>query len=522
MRGLNLRSFKKVAENETHTTMRNEDNHEIKIQHSGLKPFMKERLKKLPLYQASGSEAPIQEQPDDKPIAINTEQQPQIPQDLVNPNPGSQFGQMETKEEAPYGALSGPTAMSQDMAKQQAGQEVLRDVAAASQAPMGQAAQQAQEDTGAQFPAAKMYEDISEGVKEQRSGIYKQAAADSITAAARVASSKAEVQRQSSLFNDAQDIKQAFLEHSNQAIQEMKNNPIEANHWFQSKSGLGQVMTSIGLVLGGALTGLGRDPNAVTNFLNKQIDRDIDVQVKNMNNRDSVVKAYAQQFNSLQDGVKMASGLGHLMYAATLQQAADKSGDQRAKAIAMQEAGKLTQAAAEKFGPLAFKVAAMKNSGNVKPEDLMMFGIVNPPDQQAFQKDLKDQAESVKFRDDILDSVNKLNSMVLRGAMSPSVAQSALTAKIGELSKQTVGKYTESDAKAITTMAPGMWDFSQATRDAKYRDMNNYLMKGLQHFSFPMLSKYSRYSQYDPLKGSMYDANGVARIQDKPKASYNK
>ena len=103
-----------------------------------------------------------------------------------------------------------------------------------------------------------------------------------------------------------QQLNQQFSQDAANLATEIKNNPIDAGRYFNSKSSLGQVSTAIGLILGGIGGGLNRTgQNVALDFLNKNIDRDIEAQKAQKQNQTSLLNQLTQRYGSEQNAESM-------------------------------------------------------------------------------------------------------------------------------------------------------------------------------------------------------------------------
>ncbi len=125
-------------------------------------------------------------------------------------------------------------------------------------------------------------------------------------------------------------------------IDDMKNSHIDPKAYVNNMSSGQKAGTAIGLLLGGMSGGLlHTGVNPAMDFLNKQIDRDINAQIANRNNKETIFNAMQKQYGNQVDATKMT----HAFYLAKLQNdigiAAAKSGSPIAQARAQQIMGPL-------------------------------------------------------------------------------------------------------------------------------------------------------------------------------------
>lgn len=117
-------------------------------------------------------------------------------------------------------------------------------------------------------------------------------------------------------------------QHTDEFSTWMKANPIDPNHWENSRA-FGKVGAAMSLFLGGFASGLGN--TGPLNFINDQINRDIDSQKATTEQRKSIFDAY----NKLYDNQNIASNLTKVsmndLYTHRMNQIADQQGTLQAK-----------------------------------------------------------------------------------------------------------------------------------------------------------------------------------------------
>lgn len=138
------------------------------------------------------------------------------------------------------------------------------------------------------------------------------------------------IKQQEQLQQDFQ-ARTAEIDRQRQEVaQALDADPVNAQRYVQSKSGLGKASTAIGLILGGIGGGLTGQANPALDFLNKQIDRDIDAQKEGRKGKENLLAQLEKQYGNERDAVTALSGILATRTANQINQAALKSGDKLA------------------------------------------------------------------------------------------------------------------------------------------------------------------------------------------------
>lgn len=252
MKGLSLGGMKKVAEDESSATFKHKNGHTIKVAISALSPAMRKQLASLPIHAAEGEDiepqmpqevAPVASVlPDSNTIAdkalVSAGLQPQAPTLVENsPMPEVSLAPVpmpHPEDQAPQtSAPSEPTYPAKDMVEQ----------------PVAQ-------------PQEKSFEPV-------------------------VAVPQTPEQQKSDLMGQADAFR---MDIENGHIK-----PKTYSDLFAEKSTLGKIGTIFGLIVGGAGAGLTRQPNLLIEMMNKQIENDLNAQVKSKENAVNYMKLNQQQ-----------------------------------------------------------------------------------------------------------------------------------------------------------------------------------------------------------------------------------
>lgn len=179
-------------------------------------------------------------------------------------------------------------------------------------------------------------------------------------------------------------------------IDDMKNGHIDPKSYMNHMSSGQKVSTAIGLILGGIGGGIDRSgQNPALEFLNKQIDHDINAQIENRNNKNTIFNAMEKQYGNKKDALNMT----HAFYLAKLQNdintAAAKSGNQLAIARAQQLSGPIQQKLQELHLQTGMRQAAMGGNGGQADPALLVRYLV-PPEHQKEVFDSVDKGRNAR------------------------------------------------------------------------------------------------------------------------------
>lgn len=271
-----------------------------------------------------------------------------------------------------------------------------------------------------------------------------------------------------------QDYQTHFNDINNQ-IEALKNNinngMIDPNHLFNDQTTGQKMSTAIGLLLGGLSSGMTGQANPVMQFMNDQINRDIDAQKANIGKNNTLLEANLRQLGNLDQATNMTR----------LQQMAMLETKLGQGTLSMQMLPIMQQMALQKA---AFNGAGNQSGGNAA---FMIRATVPDKEQPAVSKELKDMESMRNIGMNALDSFDQVNHMLLGGAFSPKQRDALIEPVLAQMVKDSEGRITPADTKMIRALFPSATDFGQQTRDLK----RNKLVKFLQEkMNSPLLDQY--------------------------------
>jgi hypothetical protein len=336
---LDLKAFKKTAEDDNTATLTHKDGHKISIVKNILSPNFKKQLAKLPLHQADGSE--------DGPVASGEDAA------AMGAGPGAVEGNQTpvTGQQVYSGQMSSPQAPDQITAN-------VNDVAKPNIfTNSGLSSSSAQP-----VPSPEeAYNDIP-GYAETKAGIEAQQAAEEQQGNTSAAlqntyaadQEKAAKQTQAELLDKSNTIKQV--------TQDIMNSHINPNQYLENMSAGKKVSTALGLILGGMGSAKTGGPNPAMQFLNNQIERNLAAQQANISNKHNLLSALEKQYGDKMVAANMFRAINANVLAAHLGAATSTAQSQLAKAAGLQGIGQLKSQAGQFL--LKSQLMHMKSSIN--------------------------------------------------------------------------------------------------------------------------------------------------------------
>lgn len=107
-------------------------------------------------------------------------------------------------------------------------------------------------------------------------------------------------------FRKQADAKNAYMDEQRlKLMSDVSAGHIDPNHYMNSMSTGKRILTTIGLILGGIGAGQTGGPNMALQYLNSQIDRDIEGQKAELGKKQSLLAANMQQFGQMHEAMAM-------------------------------------------------------------------------------------------------------------------------------------------------------------------------------------------------------------------------
>ncbi len=344
MAHINFSGFKLVHRDEKKAILK-KGGHEFHISIGNLHPKNKEELDKLELHRdaakhpsnnpklAESKKVPpkadngvrhyAEGTTDVQPIDVDT-QNVQLPENLApldNMSPGAGFAAAQPQQMSPLEqSLSaapqfGVTA--EDIAQ---AQPPTQETPSAPSAPIPTSTQAPNTPPSTQMPSSPgmpqpgdYASQIAQATKGENAANMAAATAQGQMGIDQAAQATAAAEAEQKLSDHVQQSTAHISNEINNVVQDIQNGHINPSRYMSSMSTENKIASGIGLILGGIGSGISGGPNMALDFLNKQIDRDIEGQKAEMNKKENLVNLYSKMLGNEREGAVMASNaLAHI------------------------------------------------------------------------------------------------------------------------------------------------------------------------------------------------------------------
>lgn len=421
MKRLNYKNFKKVHEDANSATLQHPEGHTIKIAKGPLSDHIKKQLGALPFADGGEVDAPVTKDENGQWRRAETpathrvnslsgatedykpERKPSSDSGVVS-TPKASNNNREVSDTARTvlgyaegGEIDHPMSMpeseqpQQDITSQLANMSIQPQEQQGPQNPQVAQPQPQQADQDLQKAIATNYP--QEAMGQAQAGVAGQAAAEGQLGKQETAVAKENTQKMQDLNMMHQQKQKDLMGEIDNVIADVKNQKIDPNHFWNDKSSLGKVSTAIGLILGGMGGGLTGGPNPALQFLNSQIDRDIEGQRMDMGKKMNMLTGLQHQFGNNIDATNMAKAMQAGVYASKLTEAAAKSKDPMAMARAQQASAQILA----QYGPMVQQTALRQTmlqglgQGQIAPERAVPYLVPQEHQKEVFNEIKKAQ-----------------------------------------------------------------------------------------------------------------------------------
>lgn len=451
MKPLDMSKFKKISSTNTHSVFSHPDGHMIKVSHKNLPAEEELKLRKM-----------------------------------------AEGGSVEAEEKHPYDP--GPGTMGEKVAGATEGlmpviqHPQTEPMAASSQQPLPEenvppTAQlnQTQPNPGAQNPiqAQAQSQLAMEGMGMQAGmqGIQQQQQAGEQAARA-----EKDVNRQSVIAQQqqAQDYQTHLAdlnkEHYN-FQQDLMNGHINPTRYMDNMSTGKRILTGIGLILGGMGGGMTGQGNPAVDFLQHNIDRDIEAQKAELGKKENLLSANLRQYGNINTAADVTRLQTANIMAAKLAEGMAQAKSTQAKATAASATSELLSRYANVLPQAAARQAMFGAQGANSPAPEQVADLVVPEKQKEKVSESLGQIRQLEaLRNDLHGANDKLQGMVGRGVLSPNQRESLINTYAGKLGKASAGRYNAQEAKQqVEALLYGKTDISPETRSLKDANLDNFI-----------------------------------------------
>jgi hypothetical protein len=274
-----------------------------------------------------GSMTPHYDEGGEIPINLNS---PQMPPNMINPNPGANAGaltQQTTEYDTPFQDQPQTPKNTPPLPNTPSSTPTSSGSPTPTSSNQGPQLPQPQ-DYGSQLAQATSKQIGHEGKNgETGTGMAGEAQALGEQAKAQAAALQPGIDAQQEIKNHIDQVTTQHSAEIQSVVDDIKNSHIDPNRYMSSMGTESRMATGIGLILGGVGSGVTGGPNMALDFLNKQIDRDIQGQQAEIGKKENLVSLYSKMLGNERDGATMASSVLARITADKVMQAAQQSQD---------------------------------------------------------------------------------------------------------------------------------------------------------------------------------------------------
>jgi hypothetical protein len=258
-------------------------------------------------------------------------------------------------------------------------------------------------------------------------------------------------QTQEHFQKNYQDIEGQIQKYSD----EVANGKINPNKVWQDSSTGGKISAAIGLVLGGMGAGLTGGPNQALQVIQKAVDRDIDAQKANLGKSQSLLSMNMQRYQNLHAAEAATRATMGAAVQGQIAQMSAKAQSPIAAANAQLAQAQVSQAMIEP----KMRMAMWQSASQTGNPSLMIRAVVPDGQQQKAYEELKSMQELDSGKQAYTQAFDKLNEMgtVMR-TMKPAQRDALINPILTKLSKDTAGRFTDSDAEYLKSLFPAALD----------------------------------------------------------------
>lgn len=278
--------------------------------------------------------------------------------------------------------------------------------------------------------------------------------------------------------------------------QDIQNGHIDPNHYLHDMSTGQKIGTAVGLILGGIGGGITHTDNPAQQFMQNQIDRDIEGQKADLGKKENLLSMNMRRFGNLKDAEMMTRANMMDITSMKLKQAAAQSQDPIARANALNEAAKIDAQAAQTIGPLKIRQEAFKqlSSSNAAPEQksrlMQQTGIISPSESSNIDSSIAKIRANESLRKDLIGGYNQLKNNFAADTFSPTDRENTINNLSSKLWKAGGNRWNEEGAKQlVSSILPGRITSNDTDKNSMARLNQTIDLMNAEHQS--KLNKYN-------------------------------
>lgn len=350
---------------------------------------------------------------------------------------------------------------------------------------------------GANDPYAVANQTALQGIQKQQEGAQQSAVAIGELGAKEAS---ADAMAADALNSNQTHFQQAYqdLSHERQRLYaDFEQGHINPRHYIENMSTGSKIATGLGLIMGGMGSGLTHQPNLAFEYLNNQINRDVDAQKTNLQNKSTLLNSNLAQTGNLFHATELTRMQTLDINSMHLKQIAAASQDPIQRANLLGISGKLDQEASTIQAQIAQRQALMQTYGGGDQE-------------QAFQQRMRllkvmgqDKfAEGAEKRH--VPGVGDASREVPAEALAEMATRQDFDTKVQDLqnfAQQNSGSINPATIKQGKAKAQLVQDaYRRANKQGVFKESENEFVNGLIADPTQILSKYRGGKGYQELR----------------------
>jgi hypothetical protein len=433
---MNLSKMKKISGDKESSTFMHPSGHKMVIAHSAVSPSQRTQLEKMPIHLAGGGM-------DNEPNSSSLDQTEDTASPVTTPPDQSLGAQIGSGLRSAYQSISQPIQETPEQQQEEAEYNKSHNISDFFNAVRGQPTQPDQAQPDANAPAsAQDLPDYGQPVQgpaqsPQRTaaavpaiggggsnlaGAYEQGLAGLReeqgvnTALAQQAVNRGQQQAlDDKWLRDQGDASLSAIQKAHDDFnKDFMANKIDPRAYLENMSTGQKVATAIGMLFGGIGSARTGAPNYAVDFLNKQIERNIQAQQSRMDQQKTLLGAneeiYKDKTNALTaTRINMTDSMMHQAQLAAAQQ-----GTPTADAIFKQKAADWAFQRSQLMNQMAMRDTILKAAQNgntaITPQHLVMAGFMNPEEGAKEQGSIDKQKDAIAQGNDIYNQLAQKNS----------------------------------------------------------------------------------------------------------------
>lgn len=320
------------------------------------------------------------------------------------------------------------------------------------------------------------------GIAQQKAGLKQEAAATGALGQEQAKQLENQNQQMAARQMSYEQRIQALDQKRQEFVQDIQEQKINPNQYYDNLSTGGKISTLVGLVLGGIGGGMtGKGGNMALDTFNNLVNRDIEAQKSNLEKKRSLLTANMQEMGNLRDAETMTRVMMNDAFANELKASAAKAQGPIAQARALQMAGQIDQQNAQLMGTLAMKQSLLGHQGQIPPEKLI--NVVVPEGERTKAREELSMVQGYKQANkgvsQLFSSASNIGSVAGNMPFSKSKAElGKIRANITNVIRQNMkgqGSFSDQDQKVlIDPLLPDATD-TQAQLKQKEQGILNIL-----------------------------------------------